>query len=299
MEDLIRQLPNELLHEILLNLPTREFLNLHKESPINQFTFKCPDDVDIPCLTLLLDKVLTRGIQLFGINGSMYNLAGLGIVELPLSFYTCETLNLRLEYVMLNNFDACESFYLPHLEVMHLGSLWIPSDVVLEMLISCSPVLKVLSIHDFGVELLKVRSQTFRSLSLLRIFILKGEYDDDSLDDDGESRLVIDTPSLEFLHIRDYPLEYFRVASVRFSEVTDLSISGNTLDGTYAYSKLQQLPEIKNLTQMLPIYLSSCPNLKSIDLELHGYNPKMAEMITNSPVPQCLQTSILRMSKSK
>lgn len=129
-----------------------------------------------------------------------------------------ETLvNLRLEYVMLNDFDTCESFYLPHLEVMHLGSIWIPSDVVLEMLISCSPVLRVLSIHYFGVELLKVPSQTLRSLSLLRIYIYKGEYDDDSLGDDGEFGLVVDTPSLEFLHIKDYPLEYFRVASVSSS----------------------------------------------------------------------------------
>jgi len=88
-----------------------------------------------------------------------------------------------------------------------------PSDVVLEMLISCSPVLQVLSICDVGVDFLKVRSQTLRSLSLWT-FIFKGENDDVSLGDDGESGLVIDTPSLEFLRIRDFPLEDFRVESV-------------------------------------------------------------------------------------
>lgn len=39
--------------------------------------------------------------------------------------------NLHLESVMLDHFDARQFCYLFHLEVMHLGSVSIPSDVVL------------------------------------------------------------------------------------------------------------------------------------------------------------------------
>ncbi|VYS61019.1 unnamed protein product [Arabidopsis thaliana] len=164
MEDLISQLPNELLQEILLNLPTSESVRTSVLSTRWRNLWQ-----SVPGLYLISRQIL-------------------------------KFVNLRLEYVILDDFDSCESFYLPHLEVMHLGFLSTPSDVVLEMLISCSPVLQVLSIYDVGVDFLKVRSQTLRSLSL-RTFIFKGENDDVSLGDDGESGLVIDTPSLEFLRI--------------------------------------------------------------------------------------------------
>lgn len=125
---------------------------------------------------------------------------------------------------MLNDFDACGSFYLPHLEVMHLGSIWIPSDVVLEMLISCSPVLQVLSIYNIGVELLKVRPQTLRSLSLLRIYIYKVEYDDDSF------RVAIVSSSIKmcidarFVGKDDFSkTQTLHKFFAGFSEVTDLS----------------------------------------------------------------------------
>ncbi|XP_023639254.1 LOW QUALITY PROTEIN: putative FBD-associated F-box protein At3g60710 [Capsella rubella] len=176
MEDLISQLPNELLREILLNLSTIE--------------------------SVRTSVLSTRWRNLWQ--------------SVPGLYLTGDTLvNLKLEYVLLHDFDGCESFNLPHLEVMHIGFVLVPSDAVLEMLISCSPVLQVLSIHDVGVELLKLRSQTLRSLSLVGVFIFKGE--NDSSDDVGESGVVIDTPSLEFLRIRRYPLEYFRVETISSS----------------------------------------------------------------------------------
>lgn len=296
MEDLISQLPDVLLQLILLNVPTRDsvrtsvlstrwrnlwkgvpglhligdvytnldvkdflerFLNLRKESsPIYQFTLMCSDkdhdDVYGFWWKWLIDKVITRGVECFGIDGSMYKCASFGMIKLPVSCYKCETLvHLWLEFVKL---DDSEFFYLPRLETMHLEFVWFSSEDVLEILILCSPVFQVLSIHDTTLGLLTLRSQTVKRLSLRRCFHPRA----------SNSGVVIDTPSLEFLCIRDDPLEKFRLESVSssfkmcidvcadavdnmsrmqafrnffagISGLTDLTLSGNTLEVCNVY----------------------------------------------------------------
>ncbi|KFK35273.1 hypothetical protein AALP_AA5G263600 [Arabis alpina] len=196
---------------------------------------------------------------------------------------------------------------------MHLESVLFSSEVVLEELILCSSVLQDLSIRDTTLGHLTLRSQTVKRLSLRRCF-------GHGLD----SHVVIDTPSLEFLCIRDELLENFRLESASssikicidvmstmqafhnffsgISEAIDLVISRNTLEELYPdHCQPLQLPNIENLThlkacfssgfsEMLPMFLSSYPNLKSLELVLAGY-PDMKK-IACSPVPRCFQTSI-------
>ncbi|CAN6806434.1 unnamed protein product [Brassica oleracea] len=86
------------------------------------------------------------------------------------------------------------------------------------------------------------------------------------------------------------------------SSVRDMTISLTTLEGMYLYLKHEPLPQFPYLIRLhavlsnsdlgnLPNILESCPNLKSLVLELNNFR-KEELLIFSSSAPECLRLSL-------
>ncbi|CAA7062012.1 unnamed protein product [Microthlaspi erraticum] len=88
---------------------------------------------------------------------------------------------------------------------------------------------------------------------------------------------------------------------VAISCVRNMIIASDTLEVIYEYSRFEQVPLFNNLSflrvqftgyrwEMLPIFLASCPNLKSLVVESSGYPEKEGSRVISGP--RCLLSSL-------
>ncbi|CAA7048282.1 unnamed protein product [Microthlaspi erraticum] len=225
--------------------------------------------------------------------------------EIPSTVYNCESLvSLKLFSVSLAN---PKSVSFSCVKVMNLGNVRFVSDCAFEMLILGSPVLERLIVsrspHD-NVKVLRVCSQSLLSFTHMG-------HDVDFVEE--ELVVVVDAPRLEKLQLYDQGTDSFVVKNlgslvkvglcvvfnlssekrfdpddvpkrsmirsflVGISSVRDMSISSDTLEMIYNYSRCERVPLLRNITtlsarftdyrwEMLPVFLESCPNLKSLSL---------------------------------
>ncbi|XP_010429743.1 PREDICTED: putative F-box/FBD/LRR-repeat protein At1g78840 isoform X2 [Camelina sativa] len=287
--DLISQLPEDLLHQILLKLDTTGSVRTSVLSTRWRYLWQRVPGLDLYLfvfrdnglkgfvnrfLDLDKEKPLINQFKLV-FDGGQYETEGSNfinkkndcpIIKLPGSISMCETLvHLELVNLGIHSFDSVS---LPRLETMHFKSVWFSSDAALERLISSSPLLRDLNIDKiWNVEFLRVRSQTLSSLNLN----VPGRITGVAIDAPRLKRL-----SLEFPHFIDLVLNSvsspIRVCFNNFSliesdfnsstmktlptylawisKVKNLSLNCSTLKAMCAYSRPQPLPEFSNLTHL-------------------------------------------------
>ncbi|CAG7879733.1 unnamed protein product, partial [Brassica rapa] len=246
---------------------------------------------------------------------------------MPLNIYTCETLvSLKLQNVSLAD---TENVSLPRLNTMHLENNIYATDALLEKLVSSCPVLEDLTVvrkrdtaYDF--EVLRVRSQSLKSLVVVllgrewwykacRVAVIDAPgLNYLSLKDSKFTSYVISNLSssakvdIDVSFDVDIDLATDRSVVRSFftmlSSVRNMTISQTTLEGICVYLKHEPLPQFPYLIRLhavlynadlgnLPNILESCPNLKSLVLELS--NLKQEELlILSSSVPKCLRSSL-------
>ncbi|CAL9231198.1 unnamed protein product [Arabidopsis halleri] len=296
------------------------FLDISRETCIHKLKLalkRSHNAVDQSYLTQWIHKAVMRKVQHLDILSCRWSY--LGTELMPFSLYTCETLvSLKLHYVSLPDFDYVS---LPRLKIMHLEDNIYPNDALLENLISSCPVLEALNVArdvENIVKVLRVRSLSLKSL----ILVLDG---DGYTEDDGWE-VVIDAPGLSYLSLRDdqsksfvlsslsspakvdFDISFDAVRSVvrnffsRLSSVRDMTMSGTTLKVLSRYMRHEPLPQFPNMIRFyavfynsdlekLPNFLESCPNLKSLVLELEEF--KKNEILNlSSSIPKCLRSSL-------
>ncbi|CAL9231197.1 unnamed protein product [Arabidopsis halleri] len=241
-EDLISKLPDSLLCQILLYLPTKNIVRTSvlsnrwkslwlliprldldsKEFPdYNAFVGFMDRFIDFSreqnsCLHKLKLSILkdendrhcvTRWID-FVVRRKLQHLDVECLVnrkfleEMPLSLYVCDT----LVYLRLHRvlLGKFESVSLPCLKTMHLEENVYANDASLESFISSCPVLEDLSILRMVKDNIKVLRVRSQTLSSLHIDFYFGEGDDMVYDFDKKlSGVLIDAPRLEYLKFQD------------------------------------------------------------------------------------------------
>ncbi|AAC83027.1 Contains similarity to gi/2244754 heat shock transcription factor homolog HSF30 from A. thaliana chromosome 4 contig gb/Z97335 [Arabidopsis thaliana] len=298
------------------------FLDLDKKSLIYQLKLEFDGrkyETEGSLFNKWVDSVVTRGVQHLVNNYCP--------IKLPGSISMCETLvHLKLVEVGIDSFDSVS---LPRLETMHLLSVWFSSEAALERLISSSPVLQVLYIEKvWNVEVIRVRSQTLYSL---RMRIWKRDLDwnkdltkiglvidaprlkslnlqihrfKDLVLNSVCSPLKVDISISkgEFNPINSLTMKTLRTFIAWISNVTNLALNYCCLEAMYAYSSSEPLPQFSNLThlevsmdssclKLLPTFLASCPNLKSLELWVHDHRLDILD-ISRSTMPKCLLISL-------
>ncbi|KAG7590639.1 FBD domain [Arabidopsis suecica] len=276
-----------------------------------------------------VNSVVTRGVQHLVVVASVfgsYNNNNYCPIKLPGNISMCETLvHLKLVEVGIHSFDSVS---LPRLETMHLVSVWFSSDAALERLISSSPVLQDLYIEKiWNVDVLRVRSQTLNNLSI-RIWKKNFHWDKHfqiivlvidaprlkslSFQIDQFKDLVLNSVCSplkvdisifrrDFNPMNSSAMKTFRTFLAWISNVANLTLNSYCLEAMCAYSRQEPMPQFSNLThldvsmdssglEVLPTFLASCPNLKS--LELWAHYPLDILDISRSIVPKCLLTSL-------
>ncbi|CAH8271890.1 unnamed protein product, partial [Arabidopsis lyrata] len=253
----------------------------------------------------------------------------LGTELMPLSLYTCETLvSLKLHYVSLPDFDYVS---LPRLKIMHLEDNIYPNDALLENLISSCPVLEDLNVSRDLENIVKVLRVCSLSLKSLILVLDGDRYIEDdgwevvidapglsylSLRDDQSKSFVLSSLSsptkvdidISFDSVRSVLRNVSLKRSVvrnfftRLSSVRDMTMSGTTLKVLSRSMRHEPLPQFPNMIQFyavfynsdlekLPNFLESCPNLKSLVLELEEFK-KNEILILSSSIPKCLRSSL-------
>ncbi|CAA7061919.1 unnamed protein product [Microthlaspi erraticum] len=272
-----------------------KFLNLRGEysSLLLGFKLHTHHDVDGNSpLEASLMRVVKRKIQHFEIDNNF----GICIVLSPLIFSISDTLvTLKLSFVILSDVEFCCT--LPCLKVMHLNKVIFPSDEAAETLISSSPVLMELEMKhgrfDY-VQVLRVRSASLKSLTLKRA-------DPDDFENGGGHEVVIDTPRLEYLSLKDYQYRSFEIVSVsetvkvdvdvvfeviggnigglmerniicnfltRVSNVRNMTISRRTLEFIFHYLEMNPLFKFHDLARLrVTMFLNSSPKMLPVILE--------------------------------
>ncbi|KFK25486.1 hypothetical protein AALP_AA8G120700 [Arabis alpina] len=367
-EDMISKLPESLLSQMLLYLPTKEavktcvlsnrwkslwlllpaldletsefpdynafvsfmdrFLDfsVEQKSCLHKLKLSISND-KCSCVSRWIDTVATSKLQHLDVECLLVKSHCFQVM--PLSLYICQSLHyLRLSRVSLATF---ESVSLPCVKTMRLELNVYANEESLKSLISSCPVLEDLRFVrrvDDNVKVLRVHSQTLTSLSV------ECEYDDLDEDDDFDyenSAVIIDAPRLKYLTF-EYDLSVGKIISnsgslstvnllgafflrdnvgevdlqkryivrnffTSISGVRDMKISWNAFEFIERMLPLPQFCELSCLeaqlyfpsVDYLPTILESCPNLRSLILDLQ--NCSVGQTILSS-VPQCLLSSL-------
>ncbi|AEE83356.1 FBD-associated F-box protein [Arabidopsis thaliana] len=303
------------------------FLGFNSESCLQKFklTVNWYDDVQLETVhfTEWFNAVVKRKVQHLHILDKTW---GRDEVVIPPTVFTCGSLiSLNLYDVYLPNREFVS---LPSLKVIVLDAVVFDEDFAFEMLVSGCPVLESLSVNKINLndisESVQVSSQSLLSFSYVAddddylevvidaprlhylklndkrtaSFIMKNhgsllKADIDFVFNLG-SEYMFDPNYLPTRHIiRDF--------LVGLSGVKDMIISSSTLQVIYDYSRCEQLPLFRNVSflrvefadyrwEMLPIFLESCPNLKSLVL---GFSiPPGKEGANILPGPRRFLTSL-------
>ncbi|ESQ27247.1 hypothetical protein EUTSA_v10018570mg [Eutrema salsugineum] len=306
------------------------FLDLNSESCLQKFKLKYDCDGDhepeLNLITRWINTVVTRKVKHIDVLDDSY---GSWDSQMTPTLYTCESLvSIKLCGLTL---PSPKFVSLPSLRVIHLTIAKFADQLALETLISSCPLLKTLIIERCfcdDIQVLRVRSQSLLSFTHVA----------DSSDYLVEDLVVaVDAPRLEFLKLSDHRIASFilnNVASlveadidtvfnlisenkfdpndlqkrnmirnflVGISKVKDMIIASSTLEVIYDYSRCEPLPLFRNLSflrvefygyrwKMLPIFLESCPNLKSLVVGSTQYLEK--EGINILSEPRCFLSSL-------
>nr|VDC79017.1 unnamed protein product [Brassica rapa] len=243
------------------------------------------------CLGRVLDMRKLERFQVenkFG-RGAFYDFR----TQLTLS--VCEALVcLKLHFVRLNEF---ESLSLPCLKIMFLEDVVMPCDAAAEELISCSPVLEVLKI---------CLALSLKSFTLKRYLSLMDYYHFRSFEIASVAESLKVDIGVEFELMTDYLSEQKIIYNLlnNFSGVKYMTISWKTLQFIYNSPQTNFLPKFHGLTrlrvticlnassELLPIVLESCPNLKHLTLELLIHYPEVVIARLSTVLPRCLVSSL-------
>ncbi|CAL9241882.1 unnamed protein product [Arabidopsis halleri] len=317
--DIISELPESLITQILLWLPTKDSIKTSVLSTrwrnlwLNEWIATAVDSgiqhLDFETKNPLLLKDL-----------------------MPMNIYKSKTLvSLKLVCVELENPKIVVS--LPCLKIMHLEKIWYGYDgpLVVEKLISGCPVLEdltVVRIHDKDIQampLLHVRSLTLKIFRLmfnlemttrpilveidapnLKYISFKARQSDKIMVKNLSSLFKIDldtdfgSSSLEPHDLRKRR-DIIRDVLTGISSVRHMIISQRTLEVIHGYSKLGPIPKFHHLThlkaafsstslQLLLAFLESCPNLKNLILDFSVSTEP--EQIDHTNVPRCITSTL-------
>ncbi|KAJ4907990.1 putative F-box/FBD/LRR-repeat protein [Raphanus sativus] len=277
-------------------------------------------------ITMWIDIAATRKVQYLDIFLHPWNLK-----IIPLSIYTCETLvSLKLHNVSLADSEYVSLPCLKTLHLVDntyasdaLLEKLISSCPVLEDL---TFVRKGNTEYDF--DILRVRSQSLKSLVVLlngkewwykacrvavidapglsylslqdnqlACYVISNLSSPDKVNIDVSFEVDSDLATLIGSSKKSVVRSFFTM----LSNVRDMTISQTTLEGIWLYLKheLPLFPYLIRLQAVLynsdlgnfPNLLESCPNLKSIVLELNNFR-KEGLLIFSSSVPECLRSSL-------
>ncbi|EOA25739.1 hypothetical protein CARUB_v10019101mg, partial [Capsella rubella] len=268
-------------------------------------------------------EALVRKLQHLEIN---YSTRFNSLELLPIMLFACPTLVcLRLFDVAFNELNHVS---LPRLKTMHLEEVKFTNHAAIETLIASCPVLEDLSIVQDDLKVIRVVSQTITSINLVRdtnhqdnekweVLIHTPRLKYLSLKDKKSSSFIIYkmSPSAKVDIAVDFNVKGFldpndlekRNSIGHFfknisSSVRDMIICWETLKVIHQYLKLETLPQFPIMShlhakifvadlEMLPILLRSCPNLKTLILELNVSTNKK-ERTRFSYVPWCFYSSL-------
>ncbi|EOA23337.1 hypothetical protein CARUB_v10019390mg, partial [Capsella rubella] len=321
-EDRISSLPDPILGQILLNLSTKDvvktsllstrwrsvwrsvpgldladyelsdyssfvnFVNSFVEfsvvSPIVKLKLTSKRERSDPlAINSWVDEAVTRKLQHLEIRRCN------GFELLPISLFVCKTL---LNHVSL-----------PRLKTMHLEGVRFTNHAAIETLIASCPVLEDLSIVQNDLKAIRVFSDTISSINLVRDVSFTNHQDVEKCE------VEIYSPRLKYLSLKDNKSSSFTIYNLCPSAKVDIAVDFNVkgvLDPndsgkrSFIRNFLNMISSVhdmiicwKTLKEMLPILLWSCPNLKSLILELNGCTKKKKQ-ISISYVPWCLFSSL-------
>ncbi|CAF2337299.1 unnamed protein product [Brassica napus] len=304
------------------------FLDFSQESCLHKLTlsFTRQDDDDPSLLASWIETAVLRKIQHLEVDCRMSFMCE----TTSLSLYLCETLvSLRLYFVALPSFESLSlpNLKVMHMEENLYADDEILEKLVSSCPVLES--LTVVRNVDETVKVLRVWSKTLNSLKLV-LDSSKSWYNDDSddwevlidaprrkylsLEDDQSVSFVISNVassakveidvSFNVNDIWDMDESVERFSAVGkmlngLSSARDMTISGTTLKIICHYMSFEPVPCFPNMirlqtklymTDMLPNFLESFPNLQSLVLKLKGV--RYSDTMWFSFVPKCLQTSL-------
>ncbi|KAG7547693.1 FBD domain [Arabidopsis suecica] len=301
------------------------FLGFNSESCLQEFRLMVNwyDDVQLETahFTQWFNAVVERKVQHLHVLDKTW---GIDEVEIPPTVYTCESLvSLNLCDVYLPN---PEFVFLPSLKVIVLDEVMFDNDLAFQMLLTGCPVLESLTVNKIylNLENFQVYSQSLLSFThvadkddYLAVVIDAPRLEYLKLSDRRTESFIMKSPgSLVEADIdivfdigiknkfdpNDLPLRHMiRNFLIGISCVKEMIISSSTLEVIYDYSRCEQLPLFRNISflrveftdyrwELLPIFLESCPNLKSLVL---GFSiPPGEEGASILPGPRRFLTSL-------
>ncbi|CAL9240041.1 unnamed protein product [Arabidopsis halleri] len=284
--------------------------------------YDCDDDDYEPEISIIgrwINTIVTRNVKHIDVLDDSY---GSWEVQLPSSIYTCESLvSLKLcaltlpspKFVSLPSLKVMALLIAKFADDLALETL-ITKCPVLESLI-------VERCFCDEIEVLRVRSQSLLSfthvadsdegvvedlvveidapkLEYLRLsdyrvasFILNkpGKLVEADID------IVFNLSSGNKFNPADLPKRtMIRNFLVGISTVKDMTIASSTLEVIYDFSRCERLPLFRNLSvlcvefygyrwEMLPIFLESCPNLKTLVVKSTKYQEKQGDIVFSGP----------------
>lgn len=180
----------------------RSFFDSHRESMIDKIRLSVHYSDCKSLLTKWTDISIRRSVQ--HLDVCYYGPYSCD-VTMPVSLYTCKTLvHLRLCWVVLANLEVVS---LPCLKIMHLEYITDLTEATVEKLISGSPVLEDLTIvrETHGERFIELRSNTLKRIHI-----------------DSYTEVVINAPLLECLKTRGYVSKNFKIINLGCSTTLEI-----------------------------------------------------------------------------